>query len=299
MEWNVVGHTEQKEYFQRMMSEGSLAHAYLLNGPQGVGKRMLADELAASLLSDGGLALENNPDFILLQPGVSKETGKPTEIPVESVRAMKSWAYQRPMYGARKVVLIDDAERMSDAASNTVLKVLEEPPMYLYFLLVSSRSALVLETISSRCQDVVFRTLEDEEMKQALDASKMDADDKQLVSAVVSGRPGTALRLMREEKLPAVAKAIAGLEKMLVSGTVERIVFAKKIADDDDALQIVHWWLAWTHTQLNNPSSGAGKQTKLPAVASGLLDLYDAVSETKFNRRLAVEKFLLELPASA
>ena len=299
MHWTVVGHTEQKKYFQRMISKDSLAHAYLLNGPQGVGKRMLADELAVALLSDGGLALANNPDFILLQPGVNKETGKPTEIPVESVRTMKSWAYQRPMYGARKVVLIDDAERTSDAASNTLLKVLEEPPAYLYFLLVSSRSGQLLETISSRCQDVVFRTLEDEEMKQALDASKMDADDKQLVSAVVSGRPGAALRLMREEKLPAVAKAIAGLEKMLVSGTVERIVFAKKIADDDDALQIVHWWLAWTHAQLNSPSIAAGKQTKLPAVAVGLLDLYDAVSETKFNRRLAVEKFLLELPASA
>ncbi len=283
----MVGHTGQKDYFQRMMAAGSLAHAYLLHGPQGVGKRMFAGELAAALLADGGVALHNNPDFILLQPGVSKETGKPTEISVESVRAMKSWAYQRPIYGARKVVLIDDAERMSDAAANTVLKVLEEPPAYLFFLLISSRSGQLLETIASRCQYVAFRTLEDAEMKTVLASLKVDADDKQLVAAVAAGRPGAALQLVQEKKLSAVAKAIAGLEKMLVSGTAERIVFAKRIADDDDALQVVSWWLAWTHAQL--PS-----RPQLISVATGLLDLYHAVSETKYNRRLAIERFLLE-----
>lgn len=292
MEWTVVGHTQQKEYFQRMMTGGSLAHAYLFHGPQGIGKRMLAGELAAELLADGGVALHNNPDFILLQPGVSKETGKPTEIPVEAVRGMKSWAYQRPMYGACKVVLIDDAERMSDAAANTVLKVLEEPPAYLFFLLVSSRSGQLLETIASRCQDVAFRTLEDAEMKTVLASLKMDADDRRLVAAVAAGRPGTALQLVQEKKLPAVAKAIADLEKMLVSGMAERIVFAKKIADDDNALQIISWWFAWTHSQLS-------VRPQLASVATGLLDLYNAASETKYNRRLAIEKFLLELPARA
>jgi DNA polymerase-3 subunit delta' len=298
MKWTVVGHTKQKDYFDRMLSGGTLSHAILLHGPQGVGKRMLAGELASELLSATGPALANNPDFILLEPGVSKETGKPTEIAVEPVRAMKVWAYQRPLYGTRKVVLIDDAERMSDAASNTVLKVLEEPPAYLYFLLVSSRSGQLLETIASRCQDVAFGILEDAEMKTVLATSKLDADDRELVSAVVAGRPGAALGLVREAKLSAVATAIAGLEKMLISGTAERIVFAKKIADDDDALQIVSWWLAWTHAQLNTTSVPAGKQIKLVSVATGLLDLYDAVSESKYNRRLALEKFLLELPAN-
>lgn len=270
-----------------MMTGGSLSHAYLMHGPQGVGKRMFAGELAAALLKNDSIALGNNPDFILLQPGVSKETGKPTEIPVESVRAMKSWAYQRPLYGARKVVLIDDAERMSDAAANTVLKVLEEPPAYLTFLLVSSRSEQLLETIASRCQDVAFSTLEEAEMKTVLASLAMDADDKKLVAAVAAGRPGAALQLVQEKKLHAVAKAIAGLENILASGTAERIVFAKKIADDDDALQIVSWWLAWTHAQLTS-------RPQLVSVAAGLLDLYDAVSETKYNRRLAIERFLLE-----
>jgi len=292
MEWTVVGHTQQKAYFQQMISAGSLAHAYLLHGPQGVGKRMFAGELATALLANDSVALHNNPDFILLQPGVSKETGKPTEIPADAVRAMKVWAYQRPLYGARKVVLIDDAERMSDAAANTVLKVLEEPPTYLTFLLVSSRSGHMLGTIQSRCQDVAFRALEQSEMRVILTPLNMDADDTQLVAAVASGRPGTAIRLVQEGKLHAVANIIGGLEKMLTAGIAERLVYAKKIADDDDAVQIVAWWLAWVHAQLS-------ARPQLAPVAAGLLDLYDAVHETKFNRRLAIERFFLMLSEPA
>jgi DNA polymerase-3 subunit delta' len=292
MEWTVVGHTQQKDYFRKMLKAGTFAHAFLLHGPQGVGKRMLAGDLAAALLSDGTMALANNPDFILLQPGVDKKTEKVTEIPVEAVRDMKVWAYQRPIYGNRKVVLIDDAEQMSDAAANTVLKVLEEPPSYLYFLLVSSRSGQLLDTIVSRCQDIAFRMLDDDEMKTVLHGKKLDADDRQLITAVAAGRPGTALRLVRDEMLPVVAKAIAGLEKMQTSGITERLLFAKTVADDDLIQDIVSWWLAWTHSQL-------ATRPKLAVVANGLLDLYNAVSESKYNRRLAVEKFLLELPVSA
>lgn len=297
MKSSVVGHTGQKEYFRRMVSAGSLSHAYLLHGPQGVGKRMLAGEFAAQLLSDSGLPLENNPDVVRLQPGIHEKTGKPTEIPADSVRDMKSWAYQRPLYGVRKVVLIDDAERMSDSAANTLLKVLEEPPAYLYFLLVTSRPGHVQETITSRCQEVAFYPLKDNEMASVLSALKLDSDDLKLIAAVASGRPGEALRLVRDSQIPVVASAIAALEKMISSGTSERIVYAKKIADDDDLVRRVSWWLAWTHTQLSETGVSPGKRNKLPAIAAGLLDLYDAVSETKNNRRLVLEKFMLELPA--
>ena len=266
----------------------------------GTGKTAVKASASRSVMQNSiSLALANNPDFILLQPGVNKDTGRPTEIPVEAVRAMKAWVYQRPMYGARKVVLIDDAEQMSDAASNTVLKVLEEPPAYVHFLLVSSRSGQLLETITSRCQDIAFRMLDDSEMKQVLTGLKMDADDAQLVAAVAAGRPGTALRLVREKMLPVVAKSIAAFEKIQASGTTERVVFAKKVADDDRMQEIVSWWLAWTHARLNDARLPAAKQSALLAVATGLLDLYAAVSESKFNRRLAVEKFLLELPSGA
>lgn len=250
-----------------MIAAGTLAHAYLLHGPQGIGKRMFADELAGMLGAES--------DRILLGPDV------------EQARVMKTWAYLRPLFGEHKVVLIDDAEQLSDAAANTVLKVLEEPPAYLYFLLIASQSGRLLPTIISRCQDIAFQPLSVEEMKTVLTGIKLDADDKQLLAITAAGRPGEALRLVREKQLPAVAKAIAGLEKALRAGITERIVYAKTIADDDNAPRIVSWWLAWMHAQLPmHPQSAA--------VVADLLDLHAVIHESKYNRCLAIEKFLLE-----
>ena len=250
------------------MSASTLAHAYLLHGPQGIGKRMLADELATILGAES--------DRIVLGPDV------------EDARKMKTWAYLRPMFGQHKVVIIDDAQQLSDAAANTVLKVLEEPPAYLHFLLISSQPGRVLPTIASRCQDIAFQPLDVDEMKQALLGIKLDADDKQLLAVVAAGRPGEALRLVHEKELPAVAKAIAGLEKALRAGVTERIVYAKTIADDDNAPRIVAWWLAWLHAQLPTHPQYA------PVVHS-LLDLHTAITDTRYNHRLAVEKFFLEV----
>jgi DNA polymerase III subunit delta' len=268
MQWTVVGHQQQKEYFEHA---ATVAHAYLFSGPRGVGKGLFARELAASLCAE--------PDRLILEPGV------------EAARGMKRWAYARPLFGARKVVLIDDADGMGAEAANTLLKVLEEPPAYLHFLLISSRSGQVLPTVASRCQEMTFRLLADADMKKALTGLKLDADDKALLAAVAAGRPGEALTLVREKKLQAVATAIADLERMLTSGVAERIGYAKKLADDDNAPQVVSWWLAWTHAQL--PS-----KPNLAPVAVGLLDLFNAASDSKYNIRLALERFLLELPVT-
>lgn len=270
MHWTVIGHERQKAHIERMITAGMLAHAYVLHGPQGIGKRMFADELAAMLGAES--------DRMLLGPEV------------EDARAMKAWAYARPLFGAHKVVIIDDVERLSDAAANTVLKVLEEPPAYLHFLLITSQLGRVLPTIASRCQDVAFQPLNIEEMKKALVGISLDADEKQLLAVVAAGRPGEALRLVQEKQLPAVAKAIAGLEQALRAGIAERIGFAKTIADDDNAPHIVSWWLSWMHAQLPNHPQYA-------PVIHRLLDLHSAVAETKYNHRLAVEQFFLEVTA--
>lgn len=289
MQWTVVGHERQKQYFERLITDGGFAHAYLFVGPQGIGKHALARELAGKLIGCAHASLEANPDFLSLMPGKSEETGKPTEIAVDDVRAMKQWAYVRPLYGARKIVLIDDAEYMSDAAANTFLKVLEEPPAYLHFILVSSRPGRLLSTIVSRCQDVAFQPLQESEMKTVLAALRLNARDAQLLAEIAAGRPGIALTLVREKKLSEVVKAIADLERMLACGVAERIVYAKTIADSDEALRIVSWWLAWAHASIES-------RPQLAPVAGGLLDLYEVLSEPKYNRRLAVEKFLIELP---
>jgi len=288
MRWTAIGHSEQKGYFTSLMERDALGHAYLLEGPEGVGKHMVARDLAAALLG-GTIPPDASPDAVLLAPGVSETTGKPTDIPVETVREMKVWAYQRPLYGAAKVVIIDDADRLSDAAADTILKVLEEPPPYLYFLLVTALPGSVLPTIRSRCEAVPFRTLAPAEMTRALAHLNLDADDRALVSAVAAGRPGTAVRLVDDGELSSVARCIADFERALKTGTAERMLFAARQAEDDDVSRHVRWWVAWVHAKLP-------EHPGLAPVAHGLLELDSAVTEPKYNRRLALERFVLSLP---
>jgi len=287
MQWTVIGHEDQKSYIGDLLTRGSFPHAHLFSGPSGIGKRMFADDIVRAL--HGGTAdAAHNPDHILLSPGVHPDTGKPTDIAVEDVRAMKAWAYQKPLYGTVKTVIVDGADRLGDAAANTFLKVLEEPPAYMYFLLLTAHRGDVLQTIASRCSEVAFGPLPEDQMKKALAGVSVDADGRQLLHAVAAGRPGIALALLRGNRLPVVARAIAQLEQLLKSGTAERLVAAKAVTDDDAMQDTVSWWLSWVHAQL-------GTRPQLAAAAHGLLELSAAVSEPKFNRRLALERFLLEL----
>jgi|GEM_PF-1915739 len=286
MQWSVAGHQHQKESFEKLLEKGILAHAYIFSGPQGVGKASFALDIAGELL---GRAITQNPDAMTLAPGVSKETGKPIDISAEDVRALKVWAYQRPLYGTTKVVVIDQAERLSDTAANTLLKVIEEPPTYLYFFLITFVPGSLLETITSRCQQVAFAPLDDDAMQEALADVTIGSEEKRILRGVVAGRPGIARCYLQDKRLPEIVRAIQQLKYLCASGVAERLVISKSITEENTAPEIVSWWLSWAHGALaHNPA--------LVPVVRGLLELSVALSESKYNQRLALDRFALEAP---
>lgn len=266
-----------------------MPHALLFHGPRGVGKYGVALDVATALLGDGP-ALAGSPDFMELRPTVDKDTGKSVGISVDDIRErLRPWAYQRPLYGARKVVLIDDADRLTGDAANMLLKLLEEPPAYLLFLLVSSQVEQMIGTIASRCQQFAFHSLSDDAMDRVLADLSIAAHDRELLRAVAGGQPGVARAVVEGKRLPKVAAAIEALRMALKGGVTERILAAKQFADAADADSVVSWWLAWVRTKV-------AERPELIPVARGLLTLSEAVAESKFNRRLAFERFLLEAP---
>lgn len=271
MHWTVVGHQRQKVLVERLIATGRLPHAYLLAGPAGIGKRMFADDVVRALVPPG-----YGPDSRVIEH----------DIPVEEVRELKRWMYMRPACPF-KTVIVDDADGVGTEAANTLLKVLEEPPSYAKFFLVTGRAGAVMPTIASRCERMDFMPLGDADMEGVLAAMNVDADDRALVGVIAAGRPGRARRLVESGKLPAVARHIGSLEKALKSGLTERLSYAKDVADDDDAPEIADWWLTWVHAQLP-------ERPALAAVARGLADLADVLREPHYNRRLAIETFLLQ-----
>lgn len=279
MRWSCVGHEQQKAYLERLIERAVLPHTLIFAGPDGVGKRMVAEDVASALAPEGyqfdrrTAAPERDEDGML------------HDISIDAMRELKQWMTLRPM-GAHKTVVIDDADRLGDEASHALLKLLEEPPAYACFILVTSRPGSLLPTITSRGERLDFRELSDDDSDRALRGVPLDEDDRALVRAVAAGRPGVAVRLVREGRLPDVAAAIAGLEKAMKSGHTERLAYAKSVADDEHADDVVSWWFSWVRTRMP-------ERPGMAPVMSALLTLHEAVGVPEFNRRLALDRFFL------
>ena len=126
------------------------AHAYLLSGPAGSGKRRYADRFAAAILDTelGRIERRTHPDLFVLEP-------EGQGILVEG--ALRRDLHLRPYEAARRVYLILDSHLLRDESANALLKSLEEPPEYGVFVLVSDHAGRMLPTILSRVQTVPFR----------------------------------------------------------------------------------------------------------------------------------------------
>ena len=126
----ILGHERQKDILRRALAGGRLAHAYLFEGPEGVGKRLMALALVRAVFCpEGGCGVcaacrkvdhHNHPDLHLLEPDG-------TLIKIEQIRAIQKELSYRPLEARKKVCLIDSADRMNQAAGNALLKTLEEP----------------------------------------------------------------------------------------------------------------------------------------------------------------------------
>ena len=139
---------------QRAQTQDRLAHAYLLTGPIGSGKRALAGRFCELLLGSKSPAFEH-PDVHLIEP-----ESKSRRILIEQIREFEHNLQMRSLLGGHKIGIIVDADRLNPNAANAFLKTLEEPPGHTHLLLLTSAPEQVLETILSRCLEIPLRSTE-------------------------------------------------------------------------------------------------------------------------------------------
>lgn len=133
---------------KKELAGSNFAHAYLITGAAGMGKKTLARLFASQLVEDrAGLALKDaHPDVLWLAP---EAEGK--QIKVDAVREFRREAYILPNQSPKKVLIIDRCELLNENGQNAILKILEEPPAHAVFLLLASSKEEMLPTIRSRC----------------------------------------------------------------------------------------------------------------------------------------------------
>ena len=200
---------EAKRLLGAALAEGP-AHAYLLHGPAGVGKRTAAFAFASALLGDERRVLARaHPDLYLLEP-----LGE--MIRIDDVRALRHDLHMRPFEGDRRVYVVLDAQRLNEDAADALLKDLEEPPPYAVIVLVASELGPLPPTILSRCQLVPFRRLSEKAVREWLAAKAPDRsqDEVRALARASSGRLDRARRLLdpaasgRRDALIHVARSV-------------------------------------------------------------------------------------------
>ena len=188
---SVPEQAEAKRLLGAALTEGG-AHAYLLHGPAGVGKRTAAFTFAGALLGDARrVRLRTHPDLYLLEP-----LGE--MIRIDDVRALRHDLHMRPFEGDRRVYLVLDADRMNDEAADALLKDLEEPPPYAVIVLVAGELGPLPPTILSRCQLVPFRRLSERAVREwfAAQAPEKSDEEVRVLSRASGGRLDRARRLL-------------------------------------------------------------------------------------------------------
>ena len=231
---DIVGHRGAVGLLARAVSRGSLPPSLLLTGDDGVGKRTVALAVAqaincASPRSGAGhdravdraadacgrcgpcgrIARNAFPDVRTIGPG---ETGT---IAIDVVRAAIEQAGYRPFEGRRRVVIIDQADRLLPPAQNALLKILEEPPASCQFLLVTARPDMLLDTVRSRCPRIRFGQLAPEEIVRLLTVSHgWDEGTARASAAAAGGSVGRALAAASSEHAAAREAAVGLLESV-------------------------------------------------------------------------------------
>lgn len=205
---DIIGHENIIGHMKQAIRTGKVSHAYILDGPELSGKRMLADAFAMALQceipgEEACLSCRsckqalsgNQPDILVLQQE------KPTVIAVGEVRKQINDTVDIRPYSSRyKIYIIENAQKMNEAAQNALLKTLEEPPAYAVFLLLTTSSAGFLPTIRSRCVTLRLQAVADDVIRAYLMKTCRVPDyQADICTAFAQGNVGRAIRLVSSD----------------------------------------------------------------------------------------------------
>lgn len=333
---DIIGQNRSISILQSFLRKNAVPPSLLFQGEDGIGKRQVAEIFAEVILcrcsilsskntkqalSGDGALIEachsclscrklkdkNHPDLSIIEPD-----GK--SIKIDQIRQMQSKIVIKPFDGQKKIILIDHADKMNDAAANSLLKTLEEPPAYAILILTASHTSALPPTLLSRCQLIPFHPLSFSQLISLLVEKKgWTMDEAQLVAALTNGNLSESLSLTLE-----TARAMDKAHYELISNrdffpTTEK--FSKTIETFETALSYLFTWFrdilvikslagaspvnpkhlrySWRHEDLKVWADGMSADE----ISGFLADLQDVrkAQIRNVNRRLSLESLLMKI----
>ena len=327
MHWNnIIGHKQVITQLCLMQQEDRIPHAMLFCGTDGVGKSLVAEALAAAILCHApvhnqacghckacrALAAGTHPDFFQIQP--ESETKAAPAIRIEAVRKLQEEIARIPLLSERRVVIMQEADKMNEAAANCLLKTIEEPSGQIVFILLTSRPSALLDTIISRCMRVEFGILQPEELVAILHQQGIEEPLAGKLASIADGSVSKALAMQDEELLNLQAQAF---DLASVAGTlgVEQLLQLAKEMSSHSRERLIQWlgFLAMIYRDLLMLYSGSGlplyNQSDIDRLSSllnkyhqqELLQLLQLVQDyqkrlgSNVNTQLCLEGFLIRI----
>ncbi len=266
---------EVNKYLHRIIKNKSFTNGYIFYGAEGVGKKQTALEFIKEIFKQSSPSgnieerINNNnyPDFLIIEPNSTLEASrskssdlkKTTQsgsevIKIDQIRNIKTFLGQKSINAEKKIVLILDAHLLNEAASNCLLKTLEEPNNGI-FILLTSKLNLLLDTIISRCQIVRFRSFSSKQInsliKDCLDPSQFNIDAKFKLEDLINFSNGSPGKLFKNiEILNALPDEITDKLNSPIKSSLKILEVSKLITEQLEIhqqiclvnLMQINWW---------------------------------------------------------
>ncbi|HPL53727.1 MAG TPA: DNA polymerase III subunit delta' [Bacillota bacterium] len=251
----IIGQKIIIESLRNAVKNNKVSNGYIFSGPEGCGKKLMANTFAMALNCSGTAdhrpcgscsscirtSSGNHPDVGIVRPDGQS-------IKIRQIRYIISETAKKPFENGYKVIIFENAEKMTHDAQDAFLKTLEEPPDNTVFILLVENYSLLLPAIVSRCQVHRFKPINASELRDFL-GTRYDCSSAEIESAIrhSKGVVGRALELLTDkESFKIRAAYIDILEKALLGSCSEALLLAsEKIASREEAEKFLEFSLSW------------------------------------------------------
>lgn len=252
----IMGHEDVKEYFRKTIKSKNISHSYLLEGSEGIGKKLLAKTFAKTLLCEENnntdpcnkctscimMETANNPDYF-------EVSSKKASIGVDDIREQVIEQMDiKPYRSKYKVFIIGEAERMTIQAQNALLKTIEEPPSYGVVILLTKNPSKIISTVHSRCSRIRVLPLPTGMIKKYIyDNHGLEEWEAALYADFADGSINKVNQMLEDEEFWGIRqKAIDYIVKLDGADLIELYDMVEELDKDRANLtQILDFWIIW------------------------------------------------------